>query len=1116
MGPAMLGLVLLWGCQSASVVKSSEKEVIDPARRAAMHLSEVFAGKVSTTQPTTTSAPASRESKINADAMMAYFEAKDAISGRDYKKAVSELQKAISLDPDYLPAHVLLMTIAFEQDDMTLAAKHARVVLKADSNDAMANYILGSALLDSKDVESGKIYLYRSMTGWNAKDSLPKLENLLAAFKLGGALASEGYLTATIEVYEPLLEELERLNGQANILDERLERMVEIYRPGLCLLLGEFSLKLQQYPQALKYFHRAQAMPAVQQSARLGTVRTHIAMGEKKQAEELLTKIAENDVGESVVEVYKMLRPDKWGEKIVSGYRPSEKNIDAALRLVRQLQNEKKFEVSILLLKKIQSVRPMDATMIWYQVKAYDAVGQDKQAVRTLIDSLSTTPAIFAGVPGVIDTLDSRLGKNLGKTLAGMDVAGDKVVVKIFLQGFFAQVCQDYSNAEKYYKQSVETDGRFLPAYVLWGHLLYLQRNWAGAISLADQAFAHDMKTGSLYFIKGRSLAQQGDLNGAVEVLEQAKKLSPGSDQILLSLVEVYLQVNNTTKAISVLKELISSQTAGPQVLIRMAQILMDSNTNDLAESILQNYVLRFGKDADYELLNARLIFTKDQDVAAYRDKLLELKDQLKTGVVERDLAELEYNVGNYDKAGKIVLSLLAKNRLIDPGIYQRIQQINALSHWKLLEYDIAEKAWLGLMHDWPGLRVSEVALARMYMDWQNYEKGLPLIESLLADETDESQKADIQTWLMTCYLRQDRIVDAMKVIDKWLVTASKDDRVRYLKMKIDALLEEKMYDETLAMTKELIGKNEPPITLWQQMQVTVLLAEDKPQDALEIIKGFSKGLPVNHPFIGGLKIQPLLKLKQYDQAIVAAKSVVESLPKDKKISAVFTLIQCYQQAGKYDEAMNIARKYLAENSESQVITYSLEQQIAHSMELAGQFDEAEKYILEQHDKSTGEIKNQWQQVLISTYFAAGWDDRAIKLLETILAVNPNLGWANNSLGYALANSGKDYKRAEMLIRHAIATEPGSGAYLDSLGWVLYRQEKFKQAYQYALMAHRTMDEPDPVISDHLGDICFELKKVDQAREYWQESIRASELRDSSSLEPNMPARTIKKLKRLK
>jgi tetratricopeptide (TPR) repeat protein len=334
--------------------------------------------------------------------------------------------------------------------------------------------------------------------------------------------------------------------------------------------------------------------------------------------------------------------------------------------------------------------------------------------------------------------------------------------------------------------------------------------------------------------------------------------------------------------------------------------------------------------------------------------------------------------------------------------------------------------------------------------------------------------------------------------------------------MKVDALVEEKMFDEALAVTDDLIDANEKPVSLWQQSQITVYMQMEKPEDALNAAKQYAIKMPENKLFYDGLTIQPLLASKQYDKAIATAESLIQAVPKDKKISAVLVLIQCYQQAGRYDAAIDFAKKQLSQYPGSSLISVSLHQQIVRSLELAGRFNEAEKYILIQHDKSEGEVKNQWQQILTADFFAAGRNDRAIRLLETILSVNPNLGWANNSLGYALANNGKDYKRAEALIRKAAATEPGLGAYLDSLGWVLYRQGKYEQAYKYALMAYRSMNEPDPVILDHLGDICFALKKYDQARQYWQESIRSSKDRDITTLEPGMPDRTIKKLKRLK
>ena len=48
----------------------------------------------------------------------------------------------------------------------------------------------------------------------------------------------------------------------------------------------------------------------------------------------------------------------------------------------------------------------------------------------------------------------------------------------------------------------------------------------------------------------------------------------------------------------------------------------------------------------------------------------------------------------------------------------------------------------------------------------------------------------------------------------------------------------------------------------------------------------------------------------------------------------------------------------------------------------------------------------------------------------------------NNDLGYLYAEQGKNLEKAETMIRKAVADEPENSAYLDSLGWVLFKRGK--------------------------------------------------------------------------
>ena len=60
--------------------------------------------------------------------------------------------------------------------------------------------------------------------------------------------------------------------------------------------------------------------------------------------------------------------------------------------------------------------------------------------------------------------------------------------------------------------------------------------------------------------------------------------------------------------------------------------------------------------------------------------------------------------------------------------------------------------------------------------------------------------------------------------------------------------------------------------------------------------------------------------------------------------------------------------------------------------------------------------------------------------LETLLQRNPDEAGVNNDLGYLYADQGKNLEKAEAMIRKALREEPKNAAYLDSLGWVLFKR----------------------------------------------------------------------------
>jgi len=120
----------------------------------------------------------------------------------------------------------------------------------------------------------------------------------------------------------------------------------------------------------------------------------------------------------------------------------------------------------------------------------------------------------------------------------------------------------------------------------------------------------------------------------------------------------------------------------------------------------------------------------------------------------------------------------------------------------------------------------------------------------------------------------------------------------------------------------------------------------------------------------------------------------------------------------------------------------------------------------------------------------AGLYEKAADLFRKSIAIDPaNSADACNYLGYMWAEQGVHLDEAREMINRALQMEPNNGAYLDSLGWVEFRQGKFEQALADLVRATQNISRDDPVLFDHLGDTYLKLNRMPQALESWQKAL---------------------------
>lgn len=253
------------------------------------------------------------------------------------------------------------------------------------------------------------------------------------------------------------------------------------------------------------------------------------------------------------------------------------------------------------------------------------------------------------------------------------------------------------------------------------------------------------------------------------------------------------------------------------------------------------------------------------------------------------------------------------------------------------------------------------------------------------------------------------------------------------------------------------------------------------------------------------------LKLKKFALAAETYKEILASRQLNELGQGLTysSLAQALAYDDKTDEALEAISKAIALDDNKAAYRYYEAWIYSH----AKRWDEA----IQKFDQVIKDFSDEKQIVLLSqfslsnTYVQKGEMRKGEEILEKVLEVDPDSSQANNDLGYLWADQGKNLDRAEKMIRKALAAEPENGAYLDSLGWVLFKLGKYEEAIPPLEQAIQKNIGGDATVWDHLGDARLKMMQPEKAVEAWQTALDRSE--EESTTDPQLVERLKEKLK---
>ncbi len=249
---------------------------------------------------------------------------------------------------------------------------------------------------------------------------------------------------------------------------------------------------------------------------------------------------------------------------------------------------------------------------------------------------------------------------------------------------------------------------------------------------------------------------------------------------------------------------------------------------------------------------------------------------------------------------------------------------------------------------------------------------------------------------------------------------------------------------------------------------------------------------------------------KDLPKALQTGKEALAKYPADPSIRTSHALL--LGENGQTDDAVKILRAQLHGDTNDRE-TYL---NIAQVYERGRRYKEAEEAARAAEVLPGQPRENEMVWFLLGAiYERQKFFDKAEEQFKKVLAVNPKNAPVLNYYGYMLGDLGIRLDEAEALVQKALKEDPFNGAYLDSLGWIYFKENKLG-ASESTLRKAVERERHDATIHSHLGDLYAKLGRGDLAAAEWEKSLVEWRRSLPADLETDKVAELEKKLSQSK